>query len=198
MLPETGAKHVNEGHGISSYSEVIHMHHNDDALPGLRHDLMEDSLVNRALRETEVREDADKCLVPTPPRLLESLQRLLQAEHHAARAALVVARGVMHEQDFIAGELSIEVCCLDIELLKLHVELVSKCEDGVHRSEPCDGCVGIVIVHAVNITEALRDQAGLVVDNPPRGVLLCLEDPLGADDIRSRGWLFQVPGTCSF
>src|SRR6266851_906949 len=99
MLLETGAKRVNEGHGISSYSEVIHMHHNDDVLPGLRHDLMEHSLVDRALRETKVHEDVDKHLIPMLPHLLESIQHLLQAEHHTARAALVVAQGVMHEQD---------------------------------------------------------------------------------------------------
>ncbi len=121
MLSETGAKGVNEGHRISSYSEVIHMHHNDNVLPRLWHNLMEHSLVNQTLSEAKVYEDLDKRLVPVMPGLFEPVQHLLQAEHCMAHAILVIAQGVMHKQDLIPSEFPIEVCYFDIKLLKLHV-----------------------------------------------------------------------------
>jgi hypothetical protein len=119
MLPETGAKGINKSHRISSYSEVIHMHDDNDALPRLWHNLMKDCLVNGALRETKVHEDLDKHLILVVPHLLEPIQHLLQVKHCATSTALVVARGVMHEEDFVPSKFPIEVCHFNIKLLKL-------------------------------------------------------------------------------
>ena len=89
---------------------------------------MKDCLVNGALIETEVCEDPDKHLVPAVPCLLKPIQCLLQVKHYVTSATLVVAGGVMHEEDFVLSEFPIKVCCFNIKLLKLHIELVSECE----------------------------------------------------------------------
>jgi len=69
MLPYVALEFINLLQGCSSNGAIIDMHDNDDKLTG-RPSSEVDSLVNRALRKTQlVNEDLHQMLVPAAPTL---------------------------------------------------------------------------------------------------------------------------------
>jgi hypothetical protein len=129
-------------------------------------------------------------LVSAPARLFEAIEGLPQAQDTCSGVTWFVTRGVVHVQHLVVVQLSIQVRSLYVDLVQLKVQVVSHGNNGSGGGKSGHRCVGVAVIDTIDLTEPLCHQASLESGDDAHGVLLGLEDPLGADDIRSWWWLF--------
>ena len=105
--------------------------------------------------------------------------------------------GVLHVEDLIVGKYPVQISTLDVNLIQLQVVLIGHSNEEARRCQLHHRSVSIIIVYSSDLTEALCDQACLLLYDVPRGVLFGLEDPFGAYNIGSWWCMLVSPGPCS-
>jgi hypothetical protein len=190
VLAQAGLELVDEVYVAGSDGAVVHMYCGDcDFIFGLVL-LVEDGLVDWAFGELEGIEYAGEFLVPAPARLFEVIEGLPQAQDACSSVTWFVTRGVLHVQHLVVIQLSIQVRSLNVDLVQLKTQAVSHGNNGSGGRESGHRCIGVVVIDTINLTETLCHQASLESGDDACGILLGLEDLLGADDIHSWWWFF--------
>ena len=193
VLAEAGLEFNDEAGVVYDDRAIVHMYHHDGESALADNNLEVNGLVHTALHEPKGLEDAGELLVPMATRLLEPIKGLDKAQNTCAGIEGLVARGMLHVEDLIVLELTVEVCTLDVYLVHLKAEVVGHCDDSVHGCKLGHWRICVIIVDAADLAEALGNKVGLVANDVAGCVLLHLEDPFGADNICSRQCLLQLP-----
>ena len=106
-----------QGHG--SNSAIVNVNNDNNELTRLATPEV-DGLINGTLGESQlVNEDLHQSLIPATPALLQTIQRLSKMADFVGVIDGFEARGLPHVYDFVIGERSIEICALDVDLMKL-------------------------------------------------------------------------------
>ena len=193
MLSKAGLEGINGSGTAHSNGAVVNMYSNDNEdMRGLGM-FVEDCLIDLALHESKAGEDLSEFLVPALPSLLESIQGLAQLKD-MPRGILRVARRIAHVQYFVGCELAVQVCTLDVDLVKFKAKLIGHSDDSARGGKSCNGGIGIEVIYPLNLAEALCNEPSFVAHNFAQGILLGLENPLGANDICSWWCMLESPG----
>src|SRR6267142_1737834 len=123
-------------------------------------------------------------IIPLAPGLLEAIQHLKQPLDRACSACLVSGR-LLHVDLLVRIQLSVEVCGVEVECFYVPVVAHGNGEDEAEACEPRNRGVGVIIIDPVNLREASRNQARLVLIYASVRFLLKAEDPLAPDDVLS-------------
>src|SRR6266850_5781555 len=123
-------------------------------------------------------------IIPLAPGLLEAVQHLKQPLDRACSACLVSGR-LLHVDLLISVQLSVEVCGVEVECFYVPVVARGDGKDEAEACEPRDRGVGVIIIDPVNLREASRNQACLVLIYASVRFPLEAEDPLAPDDVLS-------------
>ena len=119
VLPDVALKLINFIQGLGSDGAIVNMDNVNDELTG--HPASEvNGLVNRTLGKTQlINKDHHQSLVPVASTLLQTVQGLSKVTDLVGIVSQFKTRWLPHVDDFIIGECSIEICTLDVNLMKL-------------------------------------------------------------------------------
>ena len=119
MLPDVTLKLINFIQGLGSDGTIVNMDNDNNELT--RRPASEvNSLVDRTLGKTQlVNKDLHQSLVPVASTLLQTVQGLSKVTDLVGIVSQFKTRWLPHVNDFIIGECSIEICALDVDLIKL-------------------------------------------------------------------------------
>ena len=125
--------------------------------------------------------------------LLQALEGFLQSQDALSCVRCLVAGRVLHIQDFVLPQYTVEVGALmstwwSVSWSWLAMAMRTHEDVSFH-----DWCKCVVIVNTVNLRKTLSNKLSLVARNVAHCIFLRLEDPLQANDVCSWWCFFQSP-----
>jgi hypothetical protein len=111
----------------------------------------------------------------------------------------MIASRLLHKDFFSFSEFSIEICTLDVNLMKFHVLSSSHSYNSLDQGKLHDGSKSVKIVNTRYLQESLGNKMCFVMDYVSSSIFLSMENPFEPTMLVCAGASVnsQVPVSCN-